>query len=268
LRPLFLILLLIPSLSWGTASLPWSTTFNCPDWTQSDGNPSCDDLVTHGEWKCDTDTPSKEELITVSANYSGGGGGKGQRHWEGNGTNDVSGGTRLVFTSAQTEIWIRFYVRFESSYAWTSRIQNKMLFIEAGATDVIFGFNGGDTMSFNTQGGGAPTDHISSASGTGWTTLMGGETGDGLWHFYEAHLIMDTDTTDGVAEMWVDGVQIIDRANVDLGTVVAGFDEIDIGENAHIVSASTCYAVDYDDIAINNTGRIGPIPPLYAPFLP
>ena len=65
-------------------SLPWSTTYNCPDWTQGDiyftGTNSagqtwkaspldCDGVVNNGAWL--TSSGSKEQ-ITSSANYPGG----------------------------------------------------------------------------------------------------------------------------------------------------------------------------------------------------
>ena len=84
--------------------LPWSTTYNCPDWTQSDGLNGvvqCDGLTGEGGWTCDNgDGTVREEHITVLANYPGGGGGKGQRHWLGDGINNISGGMRISLTSS------------------------------------------------------------------------------------------------------------------------------------------------------------------------
>src|SRR4030065_730815 len=37
-------------------TLPWSTTYNCPDWTQSDGVPSCDGLLDYGGGASDSGT--------------------------------------------------------------------------------------------------------------------------------------------------------------------------------------------------------------------
>ena len=29
----------------------WETTYDCAEWTQSQGNPSCDGVAKYGEWK-------------------------------------------------------------------------------------------------------------------------------------------------------------------------------------------------------------------------
>src|SRR4030066_420726 len=100
-------------------TLPWSTTYNCPDWTQSDGVPSCDGLLDYGGWTCDNgDGTREEEQITIAANYPSGGGGKGQRSWDGDGINNNSGATRLPLTNPQPELWIRFYMRYPLGFRW------------------------------------------------------------------------------------------------------------------------------------------------------
>jgi hypothetical protein len=95
--------------------LPWSTTYNCPDWKQSDGlyppAINCDGLTGYGDW---TTSDGKEEQITAAANYPGGGG-KGQRHWLGDPLANNSGGTKIEWTSPQPEIWIRWLV---SEWVW------------------------------------------------------------------------------------------------------------------------------------------------------
>ena len=79
------VLILFPHISLAVVNLPWSSTYNCNEWKTSDGqNPNCDSLWEGGGWTCDNgDGTYKEEQITATANYSGGGGGKGQRHWLG-----------------------------------------------------------------------------------------------------------------------------------------------------------------------------------------
>ncbi len=260
MRYLLLILLLLPSLSWGAVSLPWSTTYACADWEGPTFDTGCDGLVRRGAWACSADDPGKNEQITASANYSGGDGGKGQRHWEA-GHNNISGGTDLSFTSGQNELWMRWYMRFETDYTYASAIQNKVLFFEVGSfADIIFEFYGSDKIGFETQGAGyVPTQHYATDNGYGWTTIMGGSTGDNVWHYYEAHLKMDTNQADGILQIWVDGVLTLDVSNADLGTVPNGFTYVGIGENIQDLPTDKCYICDYDDIAINNTGYIGPL---------
>ena len=61
LKQLLLFLLLsfsivYPSLGIAGVDLPWSTTYDCDEWTQSDGRSvndvNCDGLAGHGGWVC------------------------------------------------------------------------------------------------------------------------------------------------------------------------------------------------------------------------
>jgi len=69
---------------------------------------------------------------------------------------------------------------------------------------------------------------------------------------------MDTNGYDGIAEMWVDGVRKIHYTDVDFGTA-SGWTYFAIGSNQRYPSNGRCMAVDFDDIAVSNTGYIGPI---------
>ena len=92
---MFGMFLLLPNIASAAINLPWSTTYNCPDWAQSNGlyNVNCDGLTGFGDWTCNNgDGTIREEQITAAANYPSGGGGKGQRHWLGDGVNNISGG--------------------------------------------------------------------------------------------------------------------------------------------------------------------------------
>ena len=107
-----------PSVSAGI-TLPFSTTYNCPEQQQGSTNPfwvTCDGISKAGDWT--TKNGSKEQ-ITSAANYPGGGGGRGQRHRIGdsgapvNNTNN-SGGVSFSFNTRHNEVYIRFYVRWEA----------------------------------------------------------------------------------------------------------------------------------------------------------
>ncbi|MEK7657929.1 MAG: fibronectin type III domain-containing protein [Patescibacteria group bacterium] len=91
----------------------------------------------------------------------------------------------------------------------------------------------------------------------GGTDSNGNKTSDGQWHMYEVHLKTDTNGSNGIAEMWIDGVKRLSYSNAYFGS--AGFDGILIGSNSRDPLNGRCMAVDYDDIAISNTGPIGPI---------
>jgi hypothetical protein len=69
---------------------------------------------------------------------------------------------------------------------------------------------------------------------------------------------MDTNGYNGIAEMWVDGVRKIHYTDVDFGTA-GGWTYFAIGSNQRYPSNGRCMAVDFDDIAVSNTGYIGPI---------
>lgn len=267
MRYLWLVLLLLSfgqvPLAWGAVSIPWSTTFNCGEWKTTDGisvgTVNCDGMAGWGEWYCTTDSPSKEESITSAANHSSGDGGRGQRHWVGSGNNDVTGGLTWSFTSDQPELWIRWYMRYETGFSWNSLTSEKWwildLFEGELATPGYFGTDRTTVQTIRT-----PPQYYSDGPNDGWATVMGGATGDGLWHLYEVHLKMDTDGTNGVAEMWIDETKILAHTNIDWGTTSGWGGFQPWASNAGIdVANARCYYQDFDDIAISNTGYIGPL---------
>ncbi len=87
--------------------------YNCAYWTQKTASIpassllNCDGLSQNGEW---TTTNGSREEITSAANYSGGAGGSGQRHWIGDtmgGSGGSGSGGLLVQFTSQPEVWIR-----------------------------------------------------------------------------------------------------------------------------------------------------------------
>ena len=249
--------LIYPQNSFAGVDLPWSTTFNCADWTQSDGVFNCDGVQNYGGWTCG----NLEERIFSDANYSSGGGGKGQRHYEGDGSNNNSGGTIVYFNGYHPEIWVRWYMKYSSGFAWDSGESNpllydKILYFDVGTTyATIPEWHYWGWFNFWTYQGG---NH--DGTSWGWTKAMGGQTSDGNWHCYEVHLNKNT----GVAQLWFDGVLKVNLASVDFGSGHPGFKKVVFGSNQRYPDncAGTCCDtayVDFDDIAISNTGYIGPI---------
>lgn len=236
----------------------WSTTYDCADWKTSDGfDIGCDGLKKSGDIKCQPG--NVEEQITAAANNPNGGGGKGQRHWLGDGHNILSGGTQLLFTTPQSEIWVRWYTKYPLGFTWEGGRPSgsKLLYFHSDSTPlntiapyVMFQYNW-MSIIFNPR-----NDH--SADGTGWTHIMGGDKGDGLWHLYEVHLKKDTNGNNGVAEMWVDEVKILSVSDLSYGNAT-GITQFSIGNNASYPLNGQCTPVDYDDIAISTTGYIGPL---------
>lgn len=198
-----------------------------------------------------------EEQITSAANYPGGGGGKGQRHWVGDGSNKNTGGLGISFSSPEPEIWFRWYMRYELGFAWSPYLgYDKILYVHGAGSEMITGFYGPDKLSIYGQHTG--DDKHYRCYDCGWETIMGGPTSDGQWHLYEIHLKMDTNGSNGVAEWWVDSVLQLSHANCNFGTVT-GINWIGIGSNQGSPGNNRTMAVDFDDIAISNTGYIGPL---------
>ena len=181
-----------------SVSLPWSTTYNCGEWEGTSGL-SCSGLQIHGVTACDV----HYEQITSSADYSGGGGGRGQRHWENDGQNHNTGGFDLYFNSAQSQLWIRWYMRYQSGFAWNPLGYDKIFDIAStvGGYDAIVEFT---YDRFDVVAQGASYHHYFDP---GWTGIMGGSTSDGQFHCYEVHLKMDTNGANGIAEFWLDGIE-------------------------------------------------------------
>lgn len=259
---IFCVLILIyPYKSIAGVDLPWSTTFDCPEWYKYSDSLSCDGLEKFGAWTCN----GKYEQITTDANFSAGGGGKGQRHWKGDGSNKNSGGTALAFNSIQTELWICWYMRYEVGFKWNGLEYDKILYIRSRkkSVDAIpewYGPNGFDIYA-QAAGGRYPCNNC------GWKSVMGGPVSDGKWHCYEIHIKMDTNGKDGISEAWIDGRMILSNKNVDFGTV-EGWSWFQIGSNQANPDNGRCMAVDFDDIAVTNTGYIGPLSNTIRPIPP
>lgn len=248
----------------------WESSFNCSEW----GYPqplSCDGLTILGGWSCAHD--NKVSQITTAANNPLGSG-RGFRHWLGdyfqNGvavSNDNSGPLGPVFETPQPELWIRWYLRFEAGMAWDDGTYtgtkpypyyHKLLYIYTnGATQVIPGFVVSNNMALTAQ---ATSDYyqVKTPSGAGdWARINGGNTGDGKFHLYEVHLKMDSNQTDGIGELWVDGALVASNYAVDwsAGDAVArqGWSYIKIGNNMAWAHSGRATFEDFDDVVIYNS---------------
>lgn len=253
---------LAPSPSRAGVDLPWSSTYNCSEWGQG-GPLSCDGLQKNGDWSCSGSGAEAFEQITGIANNPAGGGGAGQRHWIGDGLNNVSGGTRVTFNKPQSEVWVRWYMRFQPGFQWSSYEGFKVLyFFQTGQGSGPFYYTiayGEDKLAMYTQTG--DQQHYA-CTNCGWKTLYPTGRADGLWHAYEIHAKIESPgKADGVFEAWLDGTKVIDAKNVDYGMASKGslFSFFDIGENTKYPNNGSCAYVDFDDVAVSNTGYIGPL---------
>jgi len=256
-----LVLGFIALLSWPESSkaqsvpVVFQTTFNCPDWNQSMGLTDAvvcsagDGIAGSGMWTAN----GYGDEITANANNPGGGGGKGFRHYRGNGQNSDGGGLQITLPTSVREMWVRFYMRYSLGFAWSGGAPSytkENYWGACGSGCVVFGIQGNHSWGVNYNGA---TNYPSSLS---WSASQGGSTGDGKWHAYEYHLKQNG--TAGTIEVWVDGVRYLNTTTANLGSTP--WQSFKLGENqADVTGCSPICYTDYDDIAISTTGYIGPI---------
>lgn len=204
-----------------------------------------------------TSFSTEKDQITGDANYSGGKGDKGFRHWKGDGQNVNGGGVEIVFPAAQKELWIRWYMRYEQGFSWSSLVYDKILYIHTGVlgTDTAFIHYGLNEMVPSAQGTSDP--YQVRTGSVGWEQTQGGSVGDGLFHAYELHLKMDTDGTNGIGRVWIDGILRAENTHVNFSNASAtarlGWPNILVGSNQATPNNSKCSYVDYDDMIVYNT---------------
>jgi len=252
----FCIILVFPHKVLPAVSILWSTTFDCDEWLHTGGpEPDCDDLRYASDKRTGTQ-------ITTAANYPGGGGGRGLRQYLGDGTNNQTSGLRFSFP-ASDEIWIRWYMRYESGFKWTGNWPgyDKWLYIDSGQSDCCIPEWDGDEVNLHSCiSGNNKNDNAH------WQMIMGGTTGDGEWHCYEIHVKQAG--SNGIGEMWIDGVRYLNWTNTNYGS--GSFTTCVIGSNcmtpnngssgsAREGTLTNAGYVDFDDVVISNTGYIGPI---------
>ena len=130
---------------------------------------------------------------------------------------------------------------------------NKILYLDPGSGHSVYLGHRHGLMYFHPE---AMTVNFDSAIGTGWDAIMGGPLADGKWHLYEFHA--KAGITNGIGELWVDGVKIISATNVNWNTTT-GWSDIRLPENGSYFTGGVDYFQDIDEVAISTTGYIGPI---------
>lgn len=254
--PLFL--LSTPALA--SIALPFSTSFDCAEQDQSQwtsGWVTCDGLSRDGNWTT-SPTPAYEQ-ITSAANRAGGGGGRGQRHWIGDGTNNSSGSIAYSFSSPVPQVYVRWYVRFQQGLAMAN----------SGGSHKFFYFNGTQCQG---HASGCyllmqPNNILLVVAGTayqdstfGWNDLHGGvNSADGQWHCMEVFAQTNAAGT-GVVKWWVDGTLRLDKNNVDFRSPYGGFYGFTMPSNGVFntsVDSDGNMFEDIDDVKIQTTGPIG-----------
>lgn len=241
----------------------WETTFgNCSEWNQTQGlndNQVCgngDGISGYGNW---TTSNGTVDQITAAANNPAGPGGRGFRHWRGAGVNNNGGGLRIVLPAQQSEIWVRWYMRYQSGFAWSSAGQpnytKDLYFNVTNSNYPVFTVGFHDTSLFGVAQV-QPTGRNLYGGPPGWLAANGGSAGDGAWHAYETHVKMGT--SNGIAESWVDGVRTHNQTNVNWGSS-GGWEYFVVGSNQSLVASGVDRYTDYDDFAISTSGYIGPL---------
>ncbi len=255
-------------LAWSQTSraqvpLVFQTTFNCPDWNQSMGLSdaalcsSGDGIRGNGAW---TTRKGSMDQITATANNPAGGGWKGFRHWVGDGLNNGGGGIVVSF-SPVSEMWLRYYIRFQSGFTWGRGVNMKTIYCNRGQPGTFYfglhdGVIGGHIEVDPTGGNG---NHYSTVT---WAAWQGSATSNGKFHVLEVHARMNSSgrSADGVLEFWLDGTRIYASSTVHFtNTTGAQFSNCAVGENHNDPRNGADAYVDFDDIAVSTTGYIGPI---------
>ncbi len=258
------------ALSWSansmaqTVPLVWQTTFDnvsCPDkpgtpgehWRTSDYF-----LQTPGKDPCTTTDGIRphqwigngmDDRIIAAANNPAGGAGKGFRHYRGDGTNNGGGGFRINLPAGYSELWGRFYMRYQQGFAWTNGQPHytKDLYVNVATPSAwVFGIQGAASWGIFNGSTSIPSSKT-------WASTMGGSTGDGQWHCYEWHI---RHGSNALIEIWVDNVRVLSTiTNMPPGST----DGMAVGENQNQVAGagSTPWYTDYDDFAFSTAGRIG-----------
>ena len=242
----------------------FQTTFDCADWNQSMGLSEAavcrkgDGIRGNGAW---TTRNGSLDQIAAAANHAAGRGGKGFRHWVGDGLNNGGGGIVVAFEPTP-EIWFRYYIRFQAGFAWAGGVINmKTIYCNRGEPGTFyFGLHDGvigGHVEVDRTGGGNKLSRMT------WAQWQGGALGDGSFHVLEVHARMNTTarSSDGVLEYWLDGTQIYSDSAVHFAnTAGATFTNCAVGENHNNPGNHADAYVDFDDLAVSRAGYVGPIP--------
>jgi hypothetical protein len=219
---------------------------------------SGDGITGNGSW---TSSSGRVDQITAAANNPVGAGGKGFRHWVGDGLNNGGGGI-VVSWPGVPEIWFRYYIRFQSGFRWGSPIFMKTIYCNRNSPNTFyFGLHGGVVgghLQFDQANGGIVASNVS------WSQMQGGSVGDGNFHVLEVHAKMNTtgSSSDGIFEFWLDGTRIYSNTAAHFSnTTGALFTDCAVGENHNNPQNGADTYVDFDDIAVSSTGYIGPVGP-------
>ena len=282
-------------------SLPWSTTFNCAE-TYITDNWQCDQLQHWGGGECyckrldGVDVlgnpcsggsgcepyywVNKPGIFNVANNDKGSGNGFREWIWTNLTGNESTYNIMIIpisgppsFAIPQKELWIRWYMRFQSGINIANSYYMKTMYIRTGgSSECVADFSEADGFILGVQGGGGPNNAgalDASCTSCGLQTMSHGQTiTDNTWHSIEIHIKMDTTGTpssryaNGVAQFWLDGELKINNTTINWsnGDIAAqqGWTWFDFPNNfsdgvgLQMLTGGQEMYIDWDDVAVYN----------------
>jgi hypothetical protein len=221
-----LLVLILQPLSAYAFSLPWSCGF------EGGSLSSCGLSSASGN---NTDYTSTAAAHTGTYGY---------RIQESAGHNISTGGFYGSLDNAGSGFYVRWYMREGA----TLQIRDYQKLIQIFDTSMtINNIYNVASNSFWLEPWGGGNYYVNG----GFATANGSTTGDGKWHCYELHA-----TVSGMQEWWIDGVYQGQSTGANLSLSSFNNVVIQFNTNQDLTSGGN---VDWDDIAIQTTGPIGPI---------
>ena len=263
---LFVLLLATPCVA-DIGFLPWSTTFNCTEFTQTGAecsanqdDPNCDSITNvHA-------CSSLNHGISAAANYASGGGGNGYFWQVGDGdttatTGPTGSNLSLALDTAPTHLWIRFYFRHPTGMPIDGAVgfsSHKLMYVYGPGNSFYVDDAGGGFRFYNRVA-------LGHTSTTDFTDFYGGNFGDNTWHAVEFEFYINGASSEFRIWAYPAGVDNATPVYAVTGTTypIASMTEIAFPSNVKTDFTGDAngqtYDVHYDDIAISTTGRIGPL---------
>jgi hypothetical protein len=211
----------------------------------------------HGGW--DTENHFCDQII-AAANYSGGAGGRGHRHFRGDGSNNNGGGLKIAWGSSLSNLSACSRIRYPTAFRWVT--DRNPLYIKDWNLSLvspylIVGYQGG-AWGFHVSVGSSNYPANQRRSKGDWVALMGGATGDNQFHEFAWYADVATTTL----KMWIDDTLVVHYRDVNFRGLTAfapnmftsNQREADIdndGEGVGDEAGSTDSWTDYDDIVVD-----------------
>ncbi|MBD1399343.1 hypothetical protein [Pelovirga terrestris] len=253
----------------------WSTSFEygqecVKHWKFHDEIGYCKDVANDGAtWTgypqaYQEDNHTIENLTHISASAANSGG-YGARFWNWDGVNSHTPTVGVIFPSPQTELWIRWYIRYQEGYRWEALNYEKNLYIyTADRYPAVITGALNDTWYIASSGLPQIGQSQNVMSNKTWADVMGGPYSHGQFLAIEVYLKMNSalGVADGVARKWINGELVLDRndlqhsgtnANALSGWMNFGFNEnqSEVGNQRGPIGINRAY-IDYDDMVVYN----------------